>query len=45
LPEPRHYNDTGADDLDPVLAAELRDRLQSSAARTEELVGRRFDWW
>lgn len=42
--EPRHYNDTGIDDLDPDLEAELRDRLRPSVDRLEQLVDRSFDW-
>jgi hypothetical protein len=44
LPPPRHYNETGSDDLDPGLVAELWDRLGPSVQRLEQLTGRRFDW-
>lgn len=45
LPEARRFNVTGADDLDPVLADELRARLTPSVRRLESLVGRSFGWW
>jgi hypothetical protein len=45
LPEPRHYNNTGSQDLDPGLASDLRDRLSESVGRLEQLVGRSFGWF
>ena len=45
LADPRHYNDTGTDDLDSAIQTELRDRLASSVARLEQMVGRPLDWW
>lgn len=44
LPEPRHYNDLGRDDLDAGLVDELRARLRPSVERAEALVGRSFGW-
>jgi hypothetical protein len=45
LPEPRHYNDTGSQDLDPGLEADLRTRLSASVGRLERIAGRSFGWF